>query len=341
MATLSSTDHHLALTDATKPQLAYRTEGNLDEWRAALRERIAALLGLAKITAPDEVAAEVEWTEEIEGGSLSRLILRCESGLDMNAYWSVPVDVAPPYPTVICLQGHNTGAHVSVGRPPGGRANEPFVAEGDRDFANAALANGFAALSLEQRGFGERSRTGMRVSDVGTDCRHAAMQALMLGRTLIGERVFDVDRVLAYLQQRGDVDMGRVGVLGNSGGGTTSIYSAALLDRLAFAVPSCSLATSVGSVMSIVHCGCNYVPGLLAWADQGDILAAFAPKPLVVVAGRDDDIFPLASVREAFATVQRAYADQGAEDACTLVVGEGGHRFYADQAWSALRDRLG
>ena len=39
------------------------------------------------------------------------------------------------------------------------------------------------------------------------------MQALMLGRTLVGERVFDVDRGLDYLESRGDIaDATRKGI---------------------------------------------------------------------------------------------------------------------------------
>ena len=36
------------------------------------------------------------------------------------------------------------------------------------------------------------------------------MRALMLGRTLLGERVFDVDRGLELLQARFDADLGKV-----------------------------------------------------------------------------------------------------------------------------------
>jgi dienelactone hydrolase len=160
----------------------------------------------------------------------------------------------------------------------------------------------------------------------------------MLGRTMIGERVFDVDRGLDYLTTRNDVDRGRIGVMGNSGGGTISLFSAALLDRIAFAMPSCYFCTFKDSIMSIYHCPDNFIPGLLQVAEMADIMGLFAPKPLVIVAGEEDEIFPIGATRSAFADLQVIYSAAGAADRCHLVIGKGGHRFYADQAWPVLTD---
>jgi dienelactone hydrolase len=141
---------------------------------------------------------------------------------------------------------------------------------------------------------------------------------------------------LDYLAARGDVDMKRVGVMGNSGGGTISMYAAALLPRLSFAMPSCSFCTFADSIMSIYHCGDNYIPGILQYAEAADVMGLFAPKPLVIVTGRQDPIFPLAGVRKAFRDLQKIYDAAGAKNNCRLVIGEGGHRFYADDAWPKL-----
>jgi hypothetical protein len=72
-----------------------------------------------------------------------------------------------------------------------------------------------------------------------------------------------------------------------------------------------------------------------------DLAGLIAPRPLIVVAGRDDDIFPIAAVREAFTTIQAVYDAAGASDACELVVGDGGHRFYADDAWPVFAQLSG
>jgi pimeloyl-ACP methyl ester carboxylesterase len=67
-----------------------------------------------------------------------------------------------------------------------------------------------------------------------------------------------------------------------------------------------------------------------------DILGLYAPKPIVIVAGKDDDIFPIDAVEYAFKRLKKIYIAAGAGDNCQLVIGDGGHRFYADDAWPAM-----
>lgn len=334
---LSPSDNHTLLADQLRPSLRY-PGSRIQEWKETLRSKLRDLIGLPT---NDYVPLDprVLWEDEDGDGSITKVAFRAEPHADVIAYWCVPHGAEAPYRTVICLQGHSTGAHNSISRDRD-NIRKHIDVPGDRNFASSAMRSGYAALCVEQRAFGERSEEGISPSKVSEGCHQPAVRALLLGRTLIGERVFDVERSIDYLEERGDVDMSRVGVMGNSGGGTVTIYSSALLNRLAFAMPSCSLATFRGSIMSVHHCICNYVPGILRWADMGDILAMFAPKPLVVVAGRDDRIFPLSSVLEAFEVVHQAYKDLNAEDRCALIVGDGGHRFYADASWTKMRSLL-
>ena len=211
--------------------------------------------------------------------------------------------------------------------------------EGDRDFGLGCMRRGIAALCIEQRSFGERREQDQKaVSSHG--CHDAAMQALLVGRTLLGERVFDVDRGIDYLQERGDVNLKNLGVMGNSGGGTISVFSAALLPRLSLAMPSCYFCTFADSIGSIYHCSDNYIPGILKVAEMSDIMGLFAPRPVVIVAGKDDSIFPIAAVKKCFKKLKAIYKAVGAEQNCKLVIGQGGHRFYAEQGWKAMKKFL-
>ena len=60
---------------------------------------------------------------------------------------TLPDGVENP-PVMICLQGHSTGMHISLGRPvyPG---DVEMVSGGDRDFGLEILKEGYAALVLE------------------------------------------------------------------------------------------------------------------------------------------------------------------------------------------------
>jgi hypothetical protein len=73
---------------------------------------------------------------------------------------------------------------------------------------------------------------------------------------------------------------------------------------------------------------------------MGDIGGLIAPRGLVVVNGKEDDIFPDEGVRESFDIIKSLYAAAGVADNCRLVTGAGGHRFYADDAWPQIRSLL-
>jgi dienelactone hydrolase len=333
---LSPSEYHRNLMLSHPPALRY-DGGKVKAWQTRLGRKVKQLVG----DWPEERCAlnvRQLWLRDHPLGTIEKIAFTSEPYADVVAYVCLPKGVTPPYPFMICLQGHSTGMHNSIAVKLEDNAL-PHEVAGDRDFALGCLRNGMAALCIEQRSFGEREEKQMiRPSKIR--CHDATMHALMLGKTLIGERVYDVDRGLDYLAARGDVDMDCVGVMGNSGGGTISLFAAALLPRLAFAMPSCYFCTFRDSIMSVFHCMDNYIPGLLRYAEMPDVMGLFAPKPVVVVAGREDNIFPIEATRAAFKDLQRIYEACGASDRCHLVVGNEGHRFYANDAWPVMRAEI-
>ena len=332
MMHLSPTEYHGYLLSKMAPSLRY-DGGDVAKWQGKLRRKLRQLIG----DMPKERCAlrpRTLWKRQNPLGTIEKIAFTSEPYADVTAYVCLPKDAQPPYTFMICLQGHSTGMHISIGVQ---REDEtkPYEADGDRDFALGCMRRGIAALCIEQRSLGERCEQKQKyVAEHG--CCDATMHALMLGRTLIGERVYDVDRGIDYLAARDDVNMRCLGVMGNSGGGTTSVFSAALLPRIAFAMPSCYFCTFRDSIMAIYHCMDNYIPGLLKYAEMADVMGLFAPKPLVIVAGKDDGSFPIDATRRAFKDLQRIYDAYEAEDRCHLVVGNSGHRFYANEAWPVM-----
>ena len=118
------------------------------------------------------------------------------------------------------------------------------------------------------------------------------------------------------------------------------MFAAATLPRIQIAMPSCYFCTFRDSILSVSHCVCNYVPRLSKYAEMADVMGLFAPKPVVIVAGKEDEIFPLEATKRAFEALRKIYAAAGSGDRCHLVIGEGGHRFYADDAWPVLQSEL-
>ncbi len=332
MIKLSPTENHRHLMSQITPSLQF-DDADVKKWQRRLRRKLRQLLGEVPVARCD-LGPQRLWIRDHPLGTIEKVVFTSEPCADVPAYVCLPKGVAPPYTFFICLQGHTTGMHnsIAVQRDDESRFHQ---VEGDRDFGLGCMRRGIAALCIEQRSFGER-REQKQEKVAASGCHEATMHALMLGRTLIGERVFDVDRGIDYLASRGDADMNSIGVMGNSGGGTISVFSAALLPRIAFAMPSCSFCTFRDSIMAIYHCMDNYIPGLLKVAEMSDIMGLFAPKPTVIVAGKMDDIFPIRATRRAFRDLRRIYDACSAGDRCHLVAGAGGHRFYADDAWPIM-----
>jgi dienelactone hydrolase len=329
--------YHRFVMDHLPSSLRY-DGGDVEHWESQLREMVRQLIGVTPVERPPLNVRSL-WQRDHPLGTIEKIVFTSEPFCDVPAYVCIPGNVPRPLTSVICLQGYTTGMHVSIGVDSQDEIT-PIEVDGDRDFAIGCLKRSIAALCVEQRSFGERVERKQAIVNQDSGCHDAAMQALMLGRTLIGERVHDVDRAIDYLDSRGDIAMDRIGVMGNSGGGTVTMFSAAVLPRIAFAMPSCSFCTFRDSIMSIWHCADNYIPGLLKFAEMADIMGLFAPKPVVIVAGEEDDIFPIAGTRRAFADLQRIYTAAGAADGCHLIVGKGGHRFYAEDAWPVLSDEI-
>ena len=278
----------------------------------------------------------MEWVHQENGYTETRFTFDTEPDVTSIGHILIPDSVREKAPMIICVQGHAKGMHVSLGRPkyPG---EEATIFGGDRNFAQQIVARGQIALALEQRGFGERGGTAD-----GPDCHQIAVQALLMGRTLIGQRCWDISRaidvVLAHFPQ---VDSDRIALMGNSGGGTATIYTAALDERIAAAMPSCALAGFRASIGILKHCICNYVPGIMLHFDMGDLVALAAPRPYVAVNGVHDEIFPLESAKEQWEIARRVYGALDAEKKLQHVVGPEGHRFYAELAWPVFDEVTG
>lgn len=330
MKTLIAQEVHRQLMEDTVPSMSYRG-GDFSAWQAEARAKLGQLLGMQHLqkVKPD---LRIERVEELEDHTEIRFLFASEAYADVVCELWIPKTGREPYPLVICLQGHSTGMHISLGRPrfPG---DEETIAGGDRDFARQIIREGYASLAIEQRCFGERGG-----KPEGPDCHQSTMSALLLGRTTIGERVWDVSRAIDVVESSfPQIDAGRIACMGNSGGGTVTYYAACMEQRISIAMPSCAVCSYRHSIENIRHCVCNYIPGILPFFEMGDLSGLIAPRPLVIVAGAKDPSFRLEGVREVLETAKPLYAAAGAPDKVALVEGPEGHRFYADLSWPVFR----
>jgi cephalosporin-C deacetylase-like acetyl esterase len=265
-----------------------------------------------------------------------RIVFESEKNADVSCVLLLPDGRVDP-PVAICLQGHNTGMHISLAETkyPG----DEYGVKTGRDYAIQAVRHGMAALCIEQRCFGERQdmRDGKRSPYKNEACHHASMNALLLGRTMIGERVWDVVRAVDLLSELGLTDPERILCMGDSGGGIISYYAAAADKRISCSMPICGFAPYAESIGRIQHCEDNYLPSALRYFDMQDLSGLIAPRPLLIVTGKYDPYFPLKAVESGCRTIKAIYGKVRAPASCGLVVGPRGHEFYPDLAWPVLK----
>lgn len=135
------------------------------------------------------------------------------------------------------------------------------------------------------------------------------------GLTLQGMIVMETHAVIRYMTENPRVDKDRIGACGNSGGGTLSLFVAAL-------VPEVSVLASTGYPSEFTyiltkerrHCCCNLLPGIARGPEMWEILSIFAPKPLLLEQGRFDDLIPIDLAQRNARKVENVYIQLGARE---------------------------
>lgn len=334
---IRSKDYILQLAKNNMPSMAYSHTMCLEEWQKVAREKLTELLGLPLV----ECDSEFKVLKEEEKDTYIKIDFEFQSepGYYITCSLLVPKGMEKAIPGVICLQGHSTGAHISLGISK--FENDANLIAGGRDFAVKAVKEGFCAISMEQRYMGIKGQNENGKPACATD--NAAMGSFLMGRTAIGERVWDISRLIDVIEEHlsGYIDTNNIICMGNSGGGTATFYAACYDERIRMSIPSCAVCTYEESVMAMRHCMCNMIPGVRKYFNMGDLGCLIAPRPLIVVCGKEDTIFPLHGVIESYEIIEKAYKYVGMEHLCHLVIGNGGHRFYPDDVWPIVNNYYG
>jgi dienelactone hydrolase len=315
------------------------TRKQAEAWQRQLRAKVVELIG-GFPDAPSPLRPQTLEVREFPGYKREKFIFETRPGVGALAYLLTPIGSPAPHPAVVCIPGHGRGVDDCVGIDDKGndRTDKPGYSH---DFGIQAVEHGLAAVAIEPMAFG--CRRDLKTSAKGlaaTACQPAAGSALLLGETMIGWRVYDVIRTIDWIETRPELDAKRVGCMGISGGGTCTLFSAALDPRIKAAFVSGYLNTFRDSIMSMSHCIDNYVPGILNWAEQYDVAGLIAPRPLFSEGGDRDPIFPVAATRESYARVKKVYEVFGEQDNVQQEIFSGVHEFHGVKGLPFLASAL-
>ena len=216
-----------------------------------------------------------------EAGSVRRkVVFRSSRGFLVPGYLEFPKDVEGPFACVLLMHGWSgskenwweTGNYIS-----GGEARE------------ALLGKGFAVLALDAQGHGDRiAENDYHVVNLYNAPGTVPRKNYFTLREIITQTVVDYRRGLDYLASRGDIDMGRIGLLGYSMGGFHAFALTAMEPRIKVGA---GCVTPVSWSQDVVLAPANYARGI------GD-------RRFCMLMGREDTMCKEPQARELYGLIE-------------------------------------
>lgn len=249
---------------------------------------------------------------------IEKVVFESRPQFYVTANLYVPKGRTFPLPGVVGSCGHSAN----------GKAAEAY-----QSFAQGLARHGYVVLIFDPIGQGERlqypdehgkSHVGVGVGE------HllAGNQQYLVGDFFGSWRAWDGIRALDYLLSRPEVDSRRVGITGNSGGGTMTTWLAGVESRWTMAAPSCFVTTFRRNLENELPADTEQCPpkALSFGLDHADFLAALAPKPVIILA-QEKDYFDARGSEEAYSRLKQLYELLGAPNNVRLFVGPREHGY--------------
>jgi dienelactone hydrolase/pimeloyl-ACP methyl ester carboxylesterase len=282
----------------------------------AVRAKIDSCFGLWPEKTP--LNPRVTGVVERDQYRIENVVFESRPGFLVTANLYVPKGRTFPLPGVVGSCGHSNN----------GKASESY-----QGFAQALARLGYVALIYDPIGQGERLQypDEQLKSRIGVGVRehlYAGNQQFLVGEFFGSWRAWDGIRALDYLLTRKEVDPKRIGITGNSGGGTLTTWLCGVERRWTMAAPSCFVTTFLRNMENELPADTEQCPpaALAMGLDHCDFIAAMAPKPVILLA-KELDFFDVRGSEIAYGRLRRLYSLLGREEDISLFTGPGYHGY--------------
>ncbi|MBI4623319.1 MAG: acetylxylan esterase [Verrucomicrobia bacterium] len=286
--------------------------------RHALREEI-----LGPFPEKSPLRAQITGVVRKPGYRIEKVIYESVPGFHVTAALFVPEAARPPAATVVFASGHTADGFRNAGEGSGYlRIVVNLVKKGFVVFAFDPLSQGERSQYFDA-GKGE-SRLGKASAQHG----YMGMPAQLTNYSLALAMTWDGIRAIDYLETRPEVDMKRIGMCGNSGGGTQTAYVSAVDERIYASAPG-NFITNYHRLLQTrgPQDPEQYLHRQIARGiDHPEYLLARAPRPTLLVT-TTRDFFNIQGSRETFAEVKPAFALLGKPDNLEMVEDDAEHGY--------------
>lgn len=334
---------------AIKHRPKFRFDGtsrsDFGNWKAKALPQVRACLGDFPPRVPLNPELLVEW--EHDGLKKQRWVIDVLPNLAATVQINLPGNLKKGQrkPAILCWHGHGNFGKDSV---MGNNANGEVKAEIGRhnyDYGHQMAKQGFVTFAADWMGMGERKEDrgpNWHNQSAGRDwCNLFYLQATMLGMTSISINVTIGMAATDLICSQPFVDKNNLGVMGLSGGGTMTLWSAFCDERFGAAeiIGYSNLFWAFG-YRDTNYCGMQVAPGLFKLADLPDLQGLLAPRPLLVDIGVYDSCFSVDEALQCYKLVEKIYRAAGASNKLELDLGATEHGWVGKKAPAFFRKHL-
>ncbi|NMA82522.1 MAG: hypothetical protein GX962_01505 [Epulopiscium sp.] len=303
-----------------------KTVQQLKERQSYIRERfIESLGGLPSSTTPlnPQITGQVQGN----GFKIEKVVYESRPNCFVTANLYIPDNLDRPGAAVLFLCGHDPLAKHSMGY---------------QKVCQYLVKSGLIVLAQDPIGQGERFsyyENGEEVVRQGTtEHTYAGFQCLATGYPSARYFLHDAIRSIDYLISRPEVDSSKIGVTGNSGGGTQTSMLMLCDDRIKAFAPGTFITSYEENMMTGVPQDAEQNwPGLMQYGfDHEDILLAVAPKPVAVLAVKYD-FFPIEGTRRTVESAKKYWELYGKKENLYYIEDPSRHSYSVNLAKFASR----
>lgn len=302
---------------------AYHFTGSTREefaaWQAEAWPRVLATLGDFPTKVPLNPELMAEWEED--GLRKQRWLIDVQPHLSAVLIVAIPGDLreGERRPALCCWHGHGQFGKDSVMGNVSSPERRVEIEKYNYDYGKQMAQAGFVTYAIDWIGLGERNdnnKPHYRSHNLGRDwCNLYYLHATMFGMTSLSINVAHGIAATDFVCTLPFVDSTRLGVMGLSGGGTMTLWSALCDPRFSAVEIICySDLWAVFGMRDLNYCGMQIAPGLYKLVDLPDLQGLLAPKPLLIDIGIYDTCFTIDTAAKCYTQVENIYCVAGAAD---------------------------